>query len=157
MVCFKHQQFDQVLRKLVEFIMLLYVMFMLLRLRNKKTYIHVIATLFIFDTSIFLACITPPTISNATFDGNGSYIDGDEVFYKCNKKMRLIGSNKVVCKEGKWRYLGESPPRCEVGKKNKTKKKLCSMILLNMMSKKNYTQILFLMYISLKINLLTYV
>ena len=36
--------------------------------------------------------------------------------------MRLIGSNKVVCKEGKWRYLGGSPPRCEVGKKNKTKK-----------------------------------
>ena len=106
MVCFKHQQFDQVLRKLVEFIMLLYV----------------IATLFIFDTSIFLACITPPTISNATFDGNGSYIDGDEVFYKCNKKMRLVGNNKVFCKEGKWRYLGGSPPRCEIGKKNKTKK-----------------------------------
>ncbi|XP_018424491.1 PREDICTED: coagulation factor XIII B chain [Nanorana parkeri] len=57
-----------------------------------------------------IKCDKPPSTNNGTtLMEKEVYYSGDSVFYKCIDGYELQGSNKIICKKGKW----TEPPKCK--------------------------------------------
>lgn len=51
----------------------------------------------------------PPTDNGTAVIEREIYSSGDSIFYKCVDGYEIQGSNKIICRKGKW----TEPPKCK--------------------------------------------